>query len=91
MSQYKISEYTKKQAIKLNVEVKPSTNKNKKVDVFKNNTKIATIGDINYNDYPSWIKKEGKTYADQRRKLYKIRHKNDLDGKNGYYANKLLW
>ena len=41
---YKILPYTKRQAKKLGVVVKPSTNKTKKIDVFKNNKKIATVG-----------------------------------------------
>ena len=91
---YSITNYTKKQAAKLGVSVKPSTNKNKKLDVYnKSNKKVASIGAIGYNDYPTFIKKFGKEYADERRKLYKMRHKKDRTkiGSNGYYADKLLW
>jgi hypothetical protein len=39
--------------------------------------------------------KEGKNkqFADERRKLYKIRHSKDrkITGSNGWYADKLLW
>ena len=38
---YKIKNYTKVQANKLGVIVKPSTLKNKKIDVFKSGKKIA--------------------------------------------------
>ena len=43
---YSISQYTKDKANKLNVSVKISTNKMKKIDVFdkKNNKKIASVG-----------------------------------------------
>ena len=51
---YKILPYSFEQADKLNVEIKPSTNKNKKIDVFKNGQKIASIGAIGYNDKPTW-------------------------------------
>ena len=90
---YNITNYTKQQASKLKVTVKPSTNKNKKLDVYKNNKKIASIGAIGYNDYPTFILKNGKEYADERRKLYKIRHKTDINkiGSNGFYAGRLLW
>ena len=90
---YKISEYSKKQAKKLNVRIKPSTNKSKKLDVYKNNEKIASIGDIKYKDYPTYAKEKGKEYAENRRKLYKIRHKHDRNviGTPGYYADKILW
>ena len=88
---YQITKYSYDQAKKLNVEIKPNTNKKKKIDVFKNNSKIASIGAIGYNDYPTFIIKKGLSYANQKKKLYKLRHKNDLNGKNGFYANKILW
>lgn len=90
---YKITNYSYKQAKKLNVEIKPSTNKKKKIDVFKNDEKIASIGSIGFFDYPTYIQTKGKglKYANERRKLYKQRHKKDLNSKNGFYANKILW
>ena len=88
---YHITKYSYDQAKKLNVEIKPSTNKKKKIDVFKNDKKIASIGAIGYLDYPNFIKKNGLEYANQKKKLYKLRHKNDLNSKNGFYANKILW
>lgn len=87
---YKITEYSKRRARELRVEIKPSTDKNKKIDVFKDGKKIATIGDIKYLDYPSYIEKYGKDYADERRTLYKLRHKKDK-GLAGYYASRILW
>ena len=36
---YRITDYTKQKAKELNVTVKQSTNKNKKIDVYKNNEK----------------------------------------------------
>lgn len=87
---YKITDYTKKQAKQLGVEIKPSKIKNKKIDVFKDGNKIVSIGDIDYKDYPTYIKEKGLNYANERRRLYKIRHKND-NGTAGFYANKLLW
>jgi hypothetical protein len=90
---YEITNYTKEQAKKLGVEVKPSTNKKKKIDVFKSGEKIASVGAIGYADYPTYIKTEGKLYADKRRELYKMRHSKDRNkiGTNGFYADKLLW
>lgn len=88
---YHITNYTKQQAKKLNVTIKNSSNPKKKIDVFKDNKKIASIGAINYNDYPTYIIKNGLRYANERRKFYRIRHKSDLNSGNGYYANKLLW
>jgi hypothetical protein len=90
---YKITDYSYEKAKKLNVQIKPSTKKNKKIDVFKNGKLISTIGDINYLDYPNYIKKAGLTYANERRRLYRIRHKNDISivGSNGWFSNKILW
>jgi hypothetical protein len=88
---YKITNYSYQKAKQLNVDIKPSTNKNKKIDVFKNNKKIASIGAIGYLDYPNFIKKKGLEYANQRKKLYKLRHKKDLNSKNGKWASAILW
>ena len=90
---YKIKKYSYDQAKKLNVSIKPSTNKNKKIDVYKNNKKIASIGDINYKDYPTYLNEKGKVFADERKKLYKKRHEKDRSKINtpGFYADKLLW
>ena len=91
---YNITDYTYKKAKALNVEVKPSKRKNKKIDVIKNGKIIASVGDSRYKDYPTMIEKGmGKSYADKRRSLYKLRHKKDKNVKNsnGFYADKLLW
>jgi|TARA_B110000908_G_scaffold39833_1_gene48324 hypothetical protein len=95
---YKIKTYTKNQAKKIGVIVKPSSSKGKKIDVFKKGVKVASVGAIGYNDYPTYmeLEKNGKVSkgtAKIRRKLYKIRHKKDrnIKNSNGYYADKLLW
>jgi len=89
---YKITDYSYNQAKKLNVEIKRSTNKNKKIDVYKNNKKIATIGAIGFLDYPNYLK-EDKNKAEVRRKLYKQRHEKDRHKKGtaGYFASNILW
>ena len=90
---YDITEYSKEQARNLGVEIKPSSKKSKKIDVYKNDKLICSIGNLNYSDYPNYIKTHGLVYANKRRKLYKIRHAKDLGkiGSAGYYANKILW
>lgn len=87
---YKILPQHYDKAKKLGVEIKPSTNKMKKIDVFKNDKKIASIGAINYKDYQYYIIEKGKDYADERRKLYLGRHRKDTN-LNGYYARLILW
>ena len=89
-----IQTHTKKQqAKKLGVVVKSSSVKGKKIDVFKDGKKVASVGALGYFDYPTYMKEKGKAYADERRRLYKIRHSKDRNVKNsdGYYADKLLW
>jgi hypothetical protein len=90
---YKISDYSKQKARELNVTIKPSKNKKKKIDVYKNGEVIASIGALGYKDYSIYLKENGKEYADQRKKLYKLRHKNDLNNKkgNGFWSNAILW
>ena len=88
---YKITDYSYDKAKKNNLEIKPSSNKKKKIDVYKDGKKIASVGAIGYNSYPEYILKDGLKHANERRKLYKIRHAKDLHSKNGYYANLLLW
>ena len=92
---YNITKYSYDKAKKLGLEIKPSTRKGKKIDVFqrKNGAFINAIGDINYKDYPTYLEQDSKNYADERRRLYKIRHEKDrkVEGSKGWYADKLLW
>ena len=73
---YKILPYTQAQARRLNVRVKPSSRKGKKIDVYdgKGNF-ITSVGAKGYLDYPTYRKLFGKAVADQRRRLYKQRHR----------------
>jgi uncharacterized protein (UPF0303 family) len=90
---YIISRYTQKQARRLGVTVKASTRKNKKIDVFLDGKKVASVGALGMNDYPTYIQTKGMTFANHRRSLYKKRHqKNRVKvGSPGYYADQLLW
>jgi hypothetical protein len=86
---YTIQPYTKQKAKRLGVSVLESTNPKKKIDVFKGTQKVASIGAKGYIDYPTLLKKDKKE-AEERRRLYHIRHQKDK-GANGYYARELLW
>jgi hypothetical protein len=90
---YTITNYTYRQAKKLGVTVKPSTNKTKKIDVYKKGIKVASVGAAGMNDFPTFMKKNGRKYAQTRRRLYKMRHEKDRHVKSsrGWYADKLLW
>ena len=76
----------KRKAKKLGVTIAPSTRKFKKLDVFKNGKKVASIGDIRYSDFN--IHKDPK-----RRMLYKKRHQRYRNrvGTPSYYADRILW
>lgn len=93
MNKYIITNYSKSQAKKLGVNIRPSSNPSKKIDVYKNDKKLASIGASDYMDYPTYIKERGLTYAKSRRKLYKKRHEKDRKVPNtpGYFADKILW
>lgn len=95
---YKISRYSYIKAKTLGVTIKPSTNPHKKIDVFKAGIKVASIGDPNYFDYPTYLKmeKEGyfsPGYADDRRRNYHRRHRTTSRRKfsPSYYAKNILW
>jgi hypothetical protein len=93
MTQYHITKYTLNKAKKLGLVIKPSKNKTKKIDVYKRDKKIGTIGARGMNDYPTYILKNGIKYAKTRRRLYRIRHEKDrhIKWSNGWLADKLLW
>lgn len=97
LKKFTIDSYHKKQARKLGVNINYSSNPDKKLDVFKDGKKVASIGASGYNDYILYKKAEAKGiypkgYAEKRRRLYKIRHrKNNIKGTAGYYAYNILW
>ena len=73
-------------AAKLGVSIKASTAKHKKLDVFKDGDKVASIGDLRYSDF--------NQHGDpERRRRYKARHEKHrrLVGTASYYADKILW
>jgi hypothetical protein len=87
---YKIQPYTLEKAKQLGVKVAPSNRAGKKLDVFKNGERVASIGASGMGDYPTYLKNEGKAYADERRRLYRVRHSKNK-GVAGFYASNLLW
>lgn len=91
---YIITDYSYRQAKRLGLTIKPSTNKNKKIDVFdKSGKRLVSIGALGMNDYPTYLKTRGKEFADNRRRLYKIRHDKTRHkaGSPSYYADQILW
>jgi hypothetical protein len=91
---YQILPYTFRQAKRYNLIVKPSTRKNKKIDVYNKAGKyLGSAGHIDYLDYPYFKKYFGDEIAKEKRKQYKRRHEKDRTKKNtpGWFADKLLW
>lgn len=103
MSGYKIKSLQERKAKDLNVIIKSSESKNKKIDVFdKKGNKLASIGGVKqngsfYGDYATFIEEKGLKFANERRRLYLKRHskypKKDKEGKptRSYYATEILW
>ena len=94
MSTYKIKNYSYDQAKKFKVVIVPSTKPKYKIDILsRNGDIISSIGAKNYQDYPHYIETHGQKYADERRRLYHIRHKKDISkiGSRGWWASKILW
>jgi hypothetical protein len=90
---YNVSLHTRRQAKRIGVTVKPSKVKGKKIDVFKNGQKIASVGAIGYDDYGTLISKGKRQLAEKKRKAYKARHQRTRTKKNSnsYFADQLLW
>jgi hypothetical protein len=91
---YIILSHTKARAKQLKVIVKSSDKKTKKIDVYdKSGNFLVSVGSHGSLDYPYYKKFYGKIYADERKRLYKLRHQKDrlVKGSPGYYADQLLW
>jgi hypothetical protein len=90
---YDISPYSFKIAKKLKVIIKPSNKPKYKIDIFKNGELLYSGGSPSYSDYPHYIESHGKAYADERKRLYHIRHKKEIAKTNsrGWWISKLLW
>ena len=93
MSNYKITEYSFNKAKLLNLVIKVSTNPSKKIDVYKDNKFIGSIGDSHYQDYPNYLKIYGQIYADNKKNLYHARHRRNADViySKQWLALNLLW
>ena len=86
---YDILPYTKAKAKAMGLQVRPSTHKGKKIDVYRDGDYIDSVGALGYKDYPTYMKERGKAYADERRRLYHARHIGNSQGER--LAKGLLW
>ena len=86
---YAITQHTRRHATQHGVEVKPSSKKNKKIDVVRDGKVIASVGDERYPDFGTYLKMEAKgqvergTAADRRR-AHRARHGSYKKGSAGY-------
>ena len=100
---YKIKKLQLQKAKELGVIIKPSTNKNKKIDVYIGDKVVARIGaNISMikgkpmNDYATYLTTD-PSIAESRRINYIKRHskepKIDNDGKftKSFYSDEILW
>lgn len=76
--------------------IKLSEDPSKKIDVFLREKKLASIGDINLGDYPTYIEEKGMEFANKRRTAFYSRFKRLPDIKNGkitpmFWSRWLLW
>ena len=88
---YSILPYTKKKAKELGVQITPSRDLKKKLDIYENGEFLFSIGANGMGDYPSYRKWNGKAVADQRRRLYHARTQHVQVGSKGWYSKQLLW
>ena len=86
---YVITEYTRRRARELKVEVRPSRRKGKKLDVFKDGKYVVSVGAVGYTDFPT-MKKKSVSEAHKRQQAYHLRHRKN-NGTAGFYARRLLW
>tara|TARA_R100000654_G_scaffold2545_1_gene9388 strand:+ start:249 stop:527 length:279 start_codon:yes stop_codon:yes gene_type:complete len=90
---YQIKPAQRTRARAIGVSIKPSKVKGKKLDVFKGDKKVASIGALGMGDYETFKKTKGLEFANKRRKAYKSRHGKTRTkvGTPSYYADKILW
>ena len=86
---YEISPATYKAAKYYNLDIFPSKKLNKKIDVYRKGEYLASVGDSRYKDYHIYLKQDGKQVANERRRLYHIRHPGDTFKER--CAKLLLW
>ena len=103
MTDYKIKQYSRDRMDELNKKlgtdeysIRPSADKKKKIDVLLRKDVIASIGDPNLPDYPTYIETEGTDVAKKRRDAFYNRFRRLPDIKDGkltpmFWSRWLLW
>lgn len=86
---YEIKPYTMERARAVGLEVRPSSKRGKKLDVYSDGQYVDSVGATGYKDYPTYLATEGKEVAEERRRLYHLRHTKNTLGE--LLALWLLW
>ena len=81
---YQIQPHTKNKAKKLGVVVKPSTKLGKKIDVFEDKVKIASVGALGYGDYATYLQTHGKEENDIKRNSLTQHYRYDQENLNEF-------
>ena len=90
---YQIKPLQIQNAKQLGLTIKPSNRSKYKIDIFMNGEYITSGGDIRYKDYATHLEEKGQYFADHRRRLYRARHRKEIENPNtrGYIIAKILW
>lgn len=88
---YTITPHTRSQAKRLGVEVYPSKRPGKKLDVFRGEHLVGSVGAKGYGDFGTYLVSEGRPYAEEKRKLYHARHSDGPKDSPAWLAKRLLW
>jgi hypothetical protein len=95
---YTINADIRNRAKKLDIVVKLSTRKGKKLDAYKDGEYQTSFGATGYKDYHVYKREQGQTVANAKRKQYKARHEADRHTKYrngkltaGFLADRILW
>jgi hypothetical protein len=99
---YQITDLQYSNARRLGVTIKPSSSKRKKIDVYKGDTKVGSIGGVKldgsyYGDFSMYLRTTTNEIANARRAAYLARHasepKKTANGSytNSFYADRILW
>ena len=103
MSNYKITTYSRDKIDELNKKlntdeysIRPSADPQKKIDVLLRNDVIASVGDPELGDYPTFIKEKGMEFANKRRTAFYSRFRRLPDIKDNnitpmFWSRFLLW
>ena len=86
---YEITPYTLEKARTLGLVVVNSRRPEKKIDVYKDGRFLGAVGQTGYKDYPTYAKERGIEFANERRRLYHLRHTKHTW--NELLAKYLLW